>query len=236
MKSQEAGQDSMSDDARLRLTMVETQLRPNAVTDTRLLAAMGALPRERFVPDRFRALAYIDEGIEVFPAIDAAPARYLLAPMVLARLIQLAAVEPGDTVLDVGCATGYSTAVLARLGRQVIGLEPEPELAQAARANLRDLGLAGADIVEGSLAEGCPKKGPYDVIVLNGGVPGPPEALLAQLKEGGRLAAILSRGGPGTQGRAYSFVKAGGEASGVPHFDAGARPLPGFSPEPSFSF
>src|SRR3990170_419692 len=115
--------------ARQLLTMVETQLRPNAVTDTRLLAAMSTLPRERFVPERLRALAYIDEGIEVFPAIDGAPARYLLAPMVLARLVQLAAVEPEDAVLDIGCATGYSTAVLARLGRQGIGLETEPELA-----------------------------------------------------------------------------------------------------------
>ena len=225
----------MIDFARQRLTMVETQLRPNAVTDTRLLAAMRALPRERFVPERLAALAYMDEGIEVFPATDGAPARYLLAPMVLARLVQLAAVEPQDTVLDVGCATGYSTAVLARLGRQVIGLEPEPELAEAARGNLRAR-LANADIVESALARGCPERGPYEVILLNGSVPAPPQALIAQLKEGGRLAAILARGGSGTQGKAYLFVKADGEASGVPHFDAGARPLPGFSPEPCFSF
>ena len=165
----------MIDFARRRLTMVETQLRPNEVTDTRLLAAMGALPRERFVPERFRPFAYIDEGIEVFPAIDAAPARVLLAPMVLARLVQLAAVEPGDTVLDVGCATGYSTAILARLGRQVVGVEPEPELAEAARANLRALELANTEIVEGDLARGCPEQGPYDVILLNGSVPVPPE-------------------------------------------------------------
>jgi protein-L-isoaspartate(D-aspartate) O-methyltransferase len=226
----------MVDFARQRLTMVETQLRPNEVTDPRLLAAMSALPRERFVPDRLRALAYIDEGIEVFPATDAAAARDLLAPMVLARLVQLAAVQPQDTVLDIGCATGYSTAVLAGLGRTVIGLEPEPELAKAARRALTDLGLANAEIVEGPLAVGYREKGPYDVILLNGSVPAPPEPLFAQLEEGGRLAAILLRGGPGTQGKAYLFVKEGGEASGVPHFDAGARPLPGFSPAPSFIF
>lgn len=226
----------MVDFVRQRLTMVETQLRPNEVTDARLLAAMSALPRERFVPERLRAFAYIDEGIEVFPATDAAPARYLLAPMVLARLVQLAAVEPQDTVLDIGCATGYSTAVLARLGRTVVGLEPEPELASVARRALPDLRLPNAQIVEGPLVAGFPEKGPYDVIVLNGSVPAPPEPLFAQLKEGGRLAAILLRGGPGTQGKAYLFVKDGGEASGVPHFDAGARPLPGFSPAPSFIF
>ena len=226
----------MIDFARRRLTMVESQLRPNEVTDARLLAAMGALPRERFMPERLRPFAYIDEGIEVFPATGGAPPRYLLAPMVLARLVQLAAVEPDDDVLDIGCATGYSTAVLARLGRFVIGLEPEPELAHAARVNLRALGLANAEIVEGPLAEGYPGKAPYDVILLNGSVPVAPETLFGQLKQGGRLAAILSRAAPGSQGRAYLFVSAGRETSGVPHFDAGAPPLPGFSPEPSFSF
>jgi protein-L-isoaspartate(D-aspartate) O-methyltransferase len=226
----------MIDFARRRLTMVETQLRPNEVTDRRLLAAMGTLPRERFVPERFRAFAYIDEGIEVFPAIDAAPARALLAPMVLARLVQLAAVEAGDTVLDVGCATGYSTAVLAWLGRAVVGVEPEPELAEAARGNLRALALANVEIVEGDLARGSPDKGPYDVILLNGSVPAPPETLFGQLKDGGRLAAILARPSPGTQGKATLFVKAEGEVSGLPHFDAGAVALPGFSRESSFSF
>jgi protein-L-isoaspartate(D-aspartate) O-methyltransferase len=226
----------MIDFARRRLTMVETQLRPNEVTDARLIAAMGALPRERFVPERLRAFAYIDERLEVFPAIDAAPARFLLAPMVLARLVQLAAVESGDTVLDVGCATGYSTAILARLGREVTGVEPEPELAEAARANLRALELANVEIVEGALARGCPQKGPYDVILLNGSVPAKPESLFGQLREGGRLAAILSRPGPEAQGKATLFVKAEGEVSGLPHFDAGAAPLPGFSRESSFSF
>lgn len=227
----------MIDFERRRLTMVETQIRPNEVTETRLLAALRALPRERFVPPELRTLAYMDEGIEVFPSIDGAPARYLLAPMVLARLVQLAAVRPQDIVLDIGCASGYSTAVLARLGRSVVGLEPEPELAETAREALREVGIANADIVEGALALGRPAAGPYDVILLNGSVPEPPAALISQLREGGRLAAVLSSGaGTGTQGKAYLFVKVGGEVSGLPHFDAGAHPLPGFVPEPSFSF
>ena len=227
----------MIDFERQRLTMVESQLRPNEVTDTRLLAAMRTLPRERFVPLSLKKLAYMDEGIEVFPAIDGAPARFLLAPMVLARLVQLAVVEPHDTVLDVGCATGYSTAVLARLGRQVIGLEPEPELAEEASRTLRELHIANAEIVTGELAKGHPAKAPYDVILINGSVQEVPETLLSQLAEGGRFAAIV-KGGANTasQGRAYLFVKVGGEASGVPHFDAGARALPGFAPKPCFTF
>jgi protein-L-isoaspartate(D-aspartate) O-methyltransferase len=220
-----------------RRGMVESQLRPNEVTDTRLLATMRALPRERFVPPKLRPLAYIDESIEIFPSIDGAPPRYLLAPMVLARLVQLASVEPDDTVLDVGCATGYSTAVLARLARKVIGLEPEPELADAAREALEELGIANAHILEGPLAGGHKQAAPYEVIFLNGSVPAPPQALIAQLKEGGRLAAVIASGAnSATQGKACLFVKVAGEASGRPHFDAGARPLPGLIPAPSFAF
>jgi protein-L-isoaspartate(D-aspartate) O-methyltransferase len=216
-----------------RLAMVESQLRPNEVTDTRLLSAMRSLPRELFVPAKFRELAYIDEAIEVFPSIDGAPARFILAPMVLARLVQLAAVAPGDRVLDVGCATGYSTAVLARLCASATGLEPEPELAHSARAALGGLGIVNAEIVEGALAHSHPGNAPYDVILLDGSVSEVPQSLLQQLGEGGRLAAILSSG---RQGKAYRFVKVEGEASGLPHFDAGARPLPGFQPQPCFVF
>jgi len=226
----------MNDFASQRLTMVETQLRPNEVTDSRLLAAMGALPRDRFVPEGRRVLSYMDEGIEVFPGADGGPARFLLAPMVLARLIQLAAVEPEDAVLDIGCATGYSTAVLAALGRAVVGVEAQPELAKAARGALGDLGLNNTEIFQGPLAKGCLEKGPYDVILLNGGVPEPPQELLGQLAEGGRLAAILGQGGYGAQGKAYLFIRTGSEMSGVAHFNAGAPPLPGFSPAPAFDF
>jgi protein-L-isoaspartate(D-aspartate) O-methyltransferase len=138
-------------------------------------------------------------------------------------------------VLDVGCATGYSTAVLARLARQVTGLEPEPELAKAARRTLRELGVDNAEILKGAL-DGAPKgHGPFDVILLNGSVPEPPQSLFDQLKEGGRLACVIAPNNP-VQGKAYLFVRVGDEASGVPHFDAGARPLPGFAPEPRFAF
>ena len=220
-----------------RLTMVESQLRPNEVTDRRLLAAMRTLPRERFVPERLSLLAYMDESVEVFPAIDGAPARFLLPPMVLARLVQLAAVEPKDHVLDIGCATGYSTAVLACLGRRVVGLEPEPELAETARRMLRELAIENATIFEGALAAGTPEDGPYDVILLNGSIEEIPASVLGQLREGARLVAILASGANSARpGKAFLFVKIDGEASGLPHFDAGARALPGFSRAPAFAF
>jgi len=219
-----------------RIAMVESQLRPNEVTDVGLLAAMRTLPRERFVPEAFQGLAYMDEGIEVLAAREDAAARSLLAPMVQARLIQLAEVTPQDTVLDVGCATGYSTAILARLAARVVGLEPEPGLAKAAAANLAALGLANADIVAGDLFDGHAKGGPYDVIVMEGSVPDVPAKVLAQLKEGGRLVTVRTAAPNMRQGKAYLFVRVDGEAGGVAHFDAGASPLPGFAPAPAFTF
>ena len=226
----------MTDYAARRTAMVESQVRPNEVTDTRLLGAMRTVPRERFVPGALQTLAYMDGDIEIFPARDGAAARYLLSPMVQARLIQLAEIEAQDKVLDVGAATGYSTAVIAQLAKAVVGLEPEPELAASARETLIGLGIANATLVEGPLAAGRPDEGPYDVIVLEGSVPEVPDTLLAQLKEGGRLTAVVTRAPNMRQGKAYLFVKVAGEARGVAQFDAGARPLPGFAPEPAFTF
>jgi protein-L-isoaspartate(D-aspartate) O-methyltransferase len=228
----------MIDFGQARTAMVECQLRPSQVTDRRILAAFAAIPRERFVPPAKRALAYSDASLEVFPSIDGAPARFLLAPVVLARLLQLAQIEPNDSVLDVGCMTGYSTAVISRLTRSVLGLETEPELVDALRANLAELGITNAGTAEGELRLGAPTLGPYDAILLNGSVPEIPEALFRQLREGGRLVAVIAGEGAGRprQGRAYRFVKLDGEASGVSHFDANAKPLPGFAQEPCFTF
>jgi len=228
----------MIDFERARATMVESQLRTDKVTDRRILSTFATLPRECFVPEEKRQLAYSDASLEVWPSINGAPARFLLPPVVLARLIQLAAVEAKDAVLDVGCATGYSTAVLARLASSVTAVEAEPELAVAARESLQELGIANATVMEGALTRGAPEDGPFDVVLLNGSVPEVAESLLAQLKEGGRLCAIIAagRGGRPRQGKATLFVKVDGVASGLPHFDANARALPGFAPSPSFTF
>jgi protein-L-isoaspartate(D-aspartate) O-methyltransferase len=221
-----------------RATMVESQLRTDKVTDRRILAAFATLPRERFVPPAKRQLAYSDASLEVWPSLDGGPARFLLPPVVLARLIQLVSVEAADAVLDIGCATGYSTAVLSRLARSVTAVEAEPELAAAARENLQELGVGNAAVLGGDLWRGAPETGPFDVIFLNGSVTEVPDTLLAQLKDGGRLGAIVAAGQEGKpcQGKAYLFVKVERKASGLPHFDANAKPLPGFAPSPSFSF
>jgi protein-L-isoaspartate(D-aspartate) O-methyltransferase len=221
-----------------RATMVESQLRTDRVTDRRILTAFASLPRERFVPAAKRDLAYSDAALEVWPSFDGGPARYLLPPVVLARLIQLASVEAKDAVLDIGCATGYSTALLAHLASQVTAVESEPELAAAARETLQALGSSNAAVLDGEHSRGAPEAGPFDVILLNGSVPEAPESLLAQLKDGGRLVAVVTAGPQGRprQGKATLFVKVDGETSGVPHYDANAKPLPGFAFSPTFTF
>lgn len=225
--------ESMIDSEIQRRTMIETQLRPSSVNDPRVLAAIAAIPRERFVPVSLRPFAYIDEALQVYPSRDGAPARFLLSPLAQSRLIQLASVGATDRVLDIGCATGYSTALLGQLASEVIGVEPEPELAVAASATLPELAIGNARIVRAALAEGYPAGAPYDAIVINGSVASVPDALFDQLGEGGRLAAIIAGS---VQPRAWLYIKAGGAVSGQPHFDVGAKSLPGFAPAPQFAF
>ena len=223
----------MSDFAKLRETMVHGQIRVADVTDRRLLAALGSIPRERFVPSRNRALAYIDEDISVKDAEGGKPARFLMEPAPFARLVQACEIGPEDVVLDVGCATGYSAAVLALLVSSVVALECDVELARHAAENLAILGADNAAVVTGPLEAGYPDEGPYDVIILEGSVEFVPQALHAQLKEGGRLAAVV---GQGRSAVATLFVKEGGVVGERVIFDAHVRPLPGFERPRSFVF
>jgi len=179
----------MEDFASARTKMVDSQLRTQDVTDYAVLDAMGDVPRERFVPAARRALAYIDQDILLSGSGETA--RYLMEPASFARLAQLAAIQPTDIVLDVGCGSGYSTAVLARLAGSVVALESDPALAAQATETLSDIGVDNAAVVSGPLAEGHAGEGPYDVIVLEGSVEEVPEGLLQQLKEGGRLVGVV---------------------------------------------
>jgi len=218
----------MIDFERLRQSMVDSQIRPNDVTDPRILAAMLEVPRERFVPPHLIGLAYLDDDIVVREAADGRPARYLMEPMILARLVQALNLLPQDRVLDVGCATGYSTAVLTHLAGSVCGLESESDLAAAAQKN-----VANAQIVTGPLTKGVAQAAPFDAILINGSVEVGPESLLSQLKEGGRLVAVVRKGPPG---RATLYARNNGAVSARPLFDAGVPPLPGFEAPQGFVF
>ncbi|MBX3447238.1 MAG: protein-L-isoaspartate O-methyltransferase [Parvibaculaceae bacterium] len=220
----------MTDFAAARLNMVESQVRVNAVTDDRVIAAMSAVPRERFVPVSRQGLAYMDEDIRIS---DGPPARFLMEPRVFAKLAQLAAITADDLVLDIGCGTGYSTAVLSRLAGTVVALESDENLAAQAGATLSDLGVDNAVVVAGPLSGGHAKQAPYDVIFINGMVSAVPEALQKQLRENGRLVTVV---GDGVSGRARLYLKAGGGFGGRDAFDANIRFLPGFEPVESFVF
>lgn len=224
----------MADLSVQRHNMVESQVRPSDVTDRRIPRAMGDIPREAFVAAARKGLAYLDIDLPVeSPGQGVLPGRVLLAPRTFAKLVQLAGVEASDVVLDVGCATGYSAAVLGRLAQTVVALEEDTGLAQEATRVLQALGADNIAVVQGPLAAGYPGEGPFDVIMIEGGVSAIPEALAGQLKDGGRLVAIISEG---RAGRAVVWRRTGGTLSERDGFDAAAPLLPGFAPAKSFQF
>lgn len=217
----------MFDAAKARRLMVEGQVRTADVTDDDLLQAMLTLPRERFLPPALAPLAYLDGDIEV------AKGRALLRPMVLAKLIQAARVRQEDRVLDIGCATGYSAALLARLAGSVTALEEDAELARQAKDALAAEGASAVEVVVGPLVAGWPAGGPYDLILLDGAAEIVPDALAPQLKPDGRMVGVYGRP-PATKGTIYHLAE--GRLVGRPIFDAAARLLPGFTAPPTFVF
>jgi protein-L-isoaspartate(D-aspartate) O-methyltransferase len=217
----------MFDAANARRLMVEGQVRTADVTDAAVLDAMLTLPRERFLPPSLAPLAYVDGDIPV------ARGRALLKPMVLAKLVQAARLDAGDRVLDVGCATGYSSALLARLAGSVVALEEDPELASQAKSALAAVGATNVEVVIGPLTAGWPAGGPYDIILLNGATEVAPETLGRQLKPDGRLLGVYGRSAA-SKAMIYHLIE--GHMVGRPIFDAAARLLPGFSAPPEFVF
>ncbi len=210
----------MAQFAAQRRSMVDSQLRTNRVDDPALIAALLEIPRERFVPGRLASVAYVDEDLPLEGG------RFVMEPMVFARLVQLLAARPSDIVLDIGCGTGYSSAVLARLCSTVVALECDPGLAETARRNLAESDIDNVIVVDGPLERGYPDQAPYNAILLGGAVPEIATALTDQLADGGRLAAVVAGGsGPG---RATCAVLGGGQLSRRVTFDANTRPLPGF--------
>lgn len=220
-----------TDFAGQRAKMVDGQVRTVDVTNLALLSALLEVPREAFAPDARRGLAYIDEDLLISDG-PGGP-RYMMEAGPFARLVQLADIRPGDFVLDVGCGTGYSSAVLSRLASSVVALESDQALADAASATLSELGYDNVAVVQGPLAEGYPSEAPYDVIIVEGGVDELPAQLAGQLREGGRLVVVE---GSGNAGVARLYVKARGLVSSRGVFNAAVKPLPGFQRAPAFEF
>ena len=217
----------MFDAAKARRMMVDGQVRTADVTNLDLIAAMAAVPRERFVPPALAEQAYVDCDLAI------GEGRALLKPMVLAKLIQAARVGPGDHVLDVGCGTGYSSAILARLAGSVIALEENVALAGEAKDALAAVGAARVSVVTNPLTEGWEPGAPYDLIFLNGATETAPDTLGRQLKVNGRLVCIFGRP---PASKAMLFRETEGRLVGRPVFDAAAPLLPGFVAPPAFVF
>ena len=211
-----------------RHNMVENQVRTNRVTNPLVIQALEEVTREVFVPKQLRGVAYVDEDI------DLGGGRSLMVPVPFARLLQLADISADEVVLDVGCATGYSAAVLSRLASTVVALESDAELSGRASALLAELGVDNVAVVTGALAAGDSSHGPYNVIVMEGAVSHIPAGLTQQLADGGRLVAVV--GGESGIGRATLVVRTGETLSSRVAFDASVGALPGFELEPGFVF
>ena len=219
----------MSDFAAARLHMVQSQLQTNRITDPRLLEVIAEVPRDRFVPEALRSLAYVDEDLAL------GRGRHLMEPMVFAHLVQASQPGADDIVLDVGCATGYSSVVLARLAGTVVALESDDEFAAEAAATFVELAIGNAVTVKGTLPEGYAEQGPYDAIMLNGAVEVIPERLIDQLAEGGRLVAVVNKPAQ-PMGQVTLMMREGGIVSSRALLDAAIPLLPGFVHEAGFAF
>lgn len=217
----------MSEPAVALSHMIDCQLRPNEVNDERIIAAIQAVPREVFVPKAKRSVAYVDEDICV------GDDRFLMEPRVFARLLMAADVQDTDIVLDIGCATGYSSAVIAGLADAVVAVEEKEDLAALAEKKLADLDVMNVAVVTCAMCDGVAKQGPFDVIFIEGAVEEIPSALLKQLKNGGRLVCIkLERG----VGRAHIITNTDNVLEYRNLFDADVAALPGFEKTQSFVF
>jgi len=214
-----------------RQNMVDCQVRPSDVTDIRIIDAMLALPREAFVPPTQRKLAYLDLDLDVSDGGSAR--RYLIKPVVTAKMLQAADIGDTDHVLVAGCATGYTAALVAKLAGRVTATETVPALAAKAKDVLAQLGLGNVTVRAADVAAGDPANAPYDVIVLDGATEITPEHLYQQLRDGGRLVGVFAQTKPP---RAMIVTRSHGDFGNRALFDASVPVLPGLERVPAFVF
>ncbi len=214
-----------------RQKMVDGQVRPSDVTDIRIIDAMLAVPREAFVPPLQRAMAYLDIDLDVSEGLS--EKRYLIKPVVTAKMLQAAEIRDTDNVLVVGCATGYSAAIVARLAAQVTATERDATLAGKAQDVLALVGYPNVTVRAAAAAEGDAANAPYDVIMLNGATEVTPVGLYRQLKDGGRLVGVFAMMQPQ---RAMVVTHSHGDFGTRALFDAAVPVLPGLGQLPAFIF
>jgi protein-L-isoaspartate(D-aspartate) O-methyltransferase len=221
-------QEDIMDFASARRNMVDCQILTNRVDDERVIAVMSDLPRESFVPKPKQGIAYVDEALAI------GDDRFIMEPMIIARLLQALNLKSSDVALSIGCGSGYAVAVLAGIVNTVVAVEADAGLVQRASKTLSDLEIDNVVVVEGVLTDGYPKQAPYDVVFFDGAVNDVPDAILNQLADGGRAAVIVE--GTDGVGHCRVYVRAGDHISCRDQFDAGTPVLPGFAVETEFSF
>jgi len=214
-----------------RQKMVDGQVRPSDVTDIRIIDAMLEVPREVFVPENQRAMAYLDLDLDVSEGGSAR--RFLIKPVVTAKMLQAADIRDTDNVLVVGCATGYSAALAAKLAGKVTATEVDPALVARAKEVLAQLGIGNVTVRAADPSEGEAANAPYDVIVLNGATEVTPDGLYRQLKDGGRLVGVFAMMQPQ---RAMVVTHSHGDFGTRALFDAAVPVLPGLGRLPAFIF
>ncbi|MCF8474514.1 MAG: protein-L-isoaspartate O-methyltransferase [Emcibacter sp.] len=217
----------MSDTALARQHMIDNQLRPNEVNNEKIINAIKSVNREKFVPKRMSGVAYIDDNIVI------AKDRIIMGSMVFSRLVEAAAVKKTDLVLDIACGTGYSSAILGRLAGAVVALEENAELVQVATEILSEESCDNVAVVTGSLVEGLPGQGPYNVIFINGMIDYIPDVILKQLAEDGRLVCIINDNGVG---KATYVTRNDGVIGKRILFDASIPSLAAFKKIKKFNF
>lgn len=220
----------MTDFLKMRRNMLDCQIRTAGVINEGVLHAFETVPREQFVPENLRAVSYNDEDIHI------GAHRFLLEPMVQAKLLQALDLQPHEVVLDIGSGSGYSAAVISLLASTVISLIEKPEFLQVSQQRWRDMDYCNIVGVAGHLTQGHPEHAPYDAIYINGAVAAVPQAILNQLGVNGRLACVL-KASPSAMGRAVIIQRLGDHHFSTQElFDAGTPYLHGFAPEPAFQF
>ena len=217
----------MTDFAQRRTMMVDTQVRPNDVTSYPVIEAMLNVPREQFVPDSRRDVAYAGENLEL------APGRVLLEPRTLGKMIDILDLQNSDLVLDIGSGFGYSAAIIARFAEAVVAVEDDPEMATQAEARLAAQDVFNVAVVQDALNEGCASQGPYDAVLVEGAIEEFPEALTDQISDGGRVVAMFREGHLGV---VRVGLKHDGRINWRFAFNAGAPVLPGFARRQGFVF
>ena len=217
----------MTDFAQRRTMMVDTQVRPNDVTSYPVIEAMLNVPREQFVPDSRRDVAYAGENLEL------APGRVLLEPRTLGKMIDILDLQNSDLVLDIGSGFGYSAAIIARIAEAVVAVEDDPEMATQAEARLAAQDVFNVAVVQDALNEGCASQGPYDAVLVEGAIEEFPEALTDQISDGGRVVAMFREGHLGV---VRVGLKHDGRINWRFAFNAGAPVLPGFARRQGFVF